>query len=136
MRSSICFFITTWLELTQSCPAAYWFQHTICKMESFQITSSLCLSVGLPVAYPAISPWFPNTHPQALDRAAPEEGLGSHQLSKQLDSSTDLLVGEQLCGLQWLTYSELCAHRGSTSCLCFCTSCRVYVRMRGLFPIF
>lgn len=54
-RSGICFFITTWLELTQAFPA-YWFQLTICKMESFQITSSLCFSVGSPVAHPAISP--------------------------------------------------------------------------------
>lgn len=74
MRSGICFFIATWLELTQPFPA-HWFRHTICKMESFQITSSLCLSVGSPVAHPAISPWFPNTLPLAPGRVAPENSI-------------------------------------------------------------
>lgn len=74
MRSGICFFITTWLELTQPFPA-HWFRHTICKMESFQIISSLCLSVGSPVAHPVISPWFPNTLPLAPGKAAPKNSI-------------------------------------------------------------
>lgn len=71
MRSSICFFfIIPWLELTQAFPA-YWFPHPICKMESFQIISSLRFSVGLPDAHPAISPRLPNTLPLAPGGASP-----------------------------------------------------------------
>lgn len=74
IRSGICVFITTWLELTQASPA-YGFQRTICKMEFFQITSSLCLNVSSPVAHPAISPRFPNTLPLAPGRAAPKSSI-------------------------------------------------------------
>lgn len=83
MRSGICFFITTWWELTQSFPA-YWFQHTMCKMESFQITSSLCLTMGSYVAHPQFflsfqipSHWL---LVEQLQRTVP-----FHQFSEQLD---------------------------------------------------
>lgn len=98
IKSGICFFITTWLELTQASPA-YWFQHTICKMEFFQITFSLCLNVGSPVAHPAISPRFPNTLPLPLVEQL-QRAVSSHRFSEQLDFLSRPFGGEELCELQ------------------------------------
>lgn len=98
MRSSICFFIIPWLELPQAFHA-YWFPHPICKMESFQITSSLCFSVSVPVAHPAISPRLPiPSHWPLVEQLYGT--VSSHQFTEQLDFLSRPFGREQLCELQ------------------------------------
>lgn len=90
MRSGICFFITTWLELMQAF-SAYWFQHTVCKMESFQIPSSLLkcgpaccspCSFSLVSEHPPTGPW----------QSSSREQCPAISLANSWISQADLLV--------------------------------------------
>lgn len=87
MRSGVCYFITTWLELMQT-SSAYWFQHTVCK---WNLSKSRPLGFSGLACSPAIFPWFPNTLLLALVEQ-PRRTASSHGLVDSWVSKADLSV--------------------------------------------
>ena len=82
MRSGVCYFITTWLELMQT-SSAYWFQHRVCKWNlsksrplSASVWARLLLSLRFSLGFQIPSSW---PLVEQLQRTA-----SSHRFSEQL----------------------------------------------------